>query len=298
MPTPPEDLRDPLFANPRDPRDPRPNDPRDPRDPRPNNPRDPRDPRLNDPRDPRDPRLNDPRDPRQRGAALEITGVVRGYQALRPLRVAHLIVASGERVAIDGVDAGAAEVLVNLVTGATLPEQGQVRVFGRATSEIAGGDEWLASLDRFGIVSPRAVMMEAATVEQNLALPFTLSIEPVPGDVARRVQALASECGIAAKWLPAAAGETPHDVRARIHLARALALEPVLMLLEHPTAGIEKAVAPRVADDVAQALERRSATALIITQDEAFASRVAHRRLILQPATGELKPVRKGWFGR
>jgi ABC-type iron transport system FetAB ATPase subunit len=49
---------------------------------------------------------------------------------------------------------------------------------------------------------------------------------------------------------------------------------------------------------VAQALESRRVTALAITQDDAFASRVAHRRLILQPATGELKPVRKGWFGR
>ena len=257
----------------------------------------PEDPRFTDARDPRGPR--DQRDPCPQGAAaVEMTGVVRGYQALRPLRVARLSVAFGERVAIHGVDAGAAEVLVNLVTGATLPEQGEVRVFGRATKEIASGDEWLESLDRFGIVSPRAVMMEGSTVQQNLAMPFTLSIDPVPDDIARRVEALASECGIAAEWLYRAAADTPQDVRARIHFARALALEPLVVLLEHPTAGIEGRAAAGLADDVAQALESRRVTALAITQDDAFASRVAHRRLILQPATGELKPVRKGWFGR
>ena len=255
-------------------------------------------PSLEDPRSghPRNP--PDPRNPNLGAAAVEITDVVRGYQALRPLRLARLFVACGERVAVHGVDAAAAEVLVNLVTGAMLPEQGQVRVFGRATSEIASGDEWLASLDRFGIVSPRAVMMEGATVQQNLAMPFTLSIDPVPDEVARRVEELAAECGIDAEWLPATAGNTPPDVRARIHLARALALEPVLVLLEHPTAGIEKVAAPRLASDVAQALESRRVTALIITEDETFAARTAHRRLRLQPATGELKPIRRGWFGR
>ena len=105
--------------------------------------------------------------------AIQIAQVVRNYGSLRPLRIAALAVAPGERVALTGLDAGAAEVLVNLVTGAALPDEGEVRVFGRATSEIASGDEWLASLERFGIVSPRAVLIEGATVLQNLAMPFT-----------------------------------------------------------------------------------------------------------------------------
>ena len=105
---------------------------------------------------------------------VQISRVIRSHQALRPLRLAALTVARGERVAIEGVDAPAAEVLINLVTGAALPDEGEIRVFGRATSEISTGDEWLASLDRFGIVSPRAMMLDGATVLQNLAMPFTL----------------------------------------------------------------------------------------------------------------------------
>jgi ABC-type transporter Mla maintaining outer membrane lipid asymmetry ATPase subunit MlaF len=233
---------------------------------------------------------------------VQIARVTRNYQALRPLRIASLSIRHGERVAISGVDAAAAEVLVNLITGAALPDEGEVRVFGRSTAEISNGEEWLASLDKYGIVSPRAVLMEGATIEQNLAMPFTLEIEPVPPGVAAQVETLAVECGIsagagnAANWLRALAGEAPHEVRARVHFARALALNPALLLLEHPTAGMEEAATARLGDDIARVLEVRKLTTIVITQDDSFASRVAHRTLKLQPATGELKPQRRGWF--
>src|SRR5262249_10574451 len=83
------------------------------------------------------------------GTVLRITGVRKQYNALRPLRLNDLVVAPGERVAISGLDAGAAEVFVNLVTGASVPDEGDVLVEGRSTSAIADGDQWLASLDRF-----------------------------------------------------------------------------------------------------------------------------------------------------
>jgi ABC-type transporter Mla maintaining outer membrane lipid asymmetry ATPase subunit MlaF len=232
--------------------------------------------------------------------AIQIAQVIRNYGALRPLRIAALAVAPGERVALAGLDAGAAEVLVNLVTGASLPDQGEVRVLGRATSEIASGDEWLASLDRFGIVSPRAVLIEGATLLQNLAIPFTLEIDPVPPAIAERVTALAIECGILNVGDPGRletrAGDAAGEMRARLHLARAVALDPALVLLEHPTAGVDEKARAALAEDVRRVLDGRRLTALAITQDTTFASRVAHRTLELQPATGELKPKRKGWF--
>jgi ABC-type transporter Mla maintaining outer membrane lipid asymmetry ATPase subunit MlaF len=236
---------------------------------------------------------------------LEITGVEKRYQALRPLRLQSLSVSAGERVALLGLDAGAAEVLVNLVTGAGLPDRGEVRVLGRATAEISSGDEWLASLDRFGIVSERAVLLEGATLEQNLAMPFTLEIDPIPPDTVARVRALASECGISSEarkesgardWLTRPAGDAPPEVRIRAHLARAIALDPRLLLLQHPTALIPESGRAGLAEDLVRISDGRALTMVVITQDAFFAGLVAHRTLKLDAASGVLKPVKKGWF--
>jgi ABC-type lipoprotein export system ATPase subunit len=227
-------------------------------------------------------------------AILQISGVQKSYQSLRPLRLQELRIEAGERVAIAGLDAGAAEVLVNLVTGASLPDHGEVRILDRPTSAIVDGDEWLASLDRFGIISPRGVLLESATIEQNIGMVFTLEIDPVPPDTARRVAALAADCGIGDVKM--VTGEASPDVRARVHLARAVALSPALLVLEHPTAGIPNPARDAYADTLVAVTEARRLAALVITQDESFASRAGHRAFRLEPATGALKPVRRGWF--
>lgn len=229
---------------------------------------------------------------------VRLRNVQKNYSGLRPLRIRELDVASGERVALGGLDGPAAEVLINLVTGATLPDEGAVTVFGRSTADIADGDAWLASLERFGIVSARAVILEGSTLQQNLALPFTLEIDPVPPSVAVKVAALAAECGIAAEELSRPAAGLPHEIRVRVHLARALALGPELLLVEHPTADVPEAGRLPLARDIAAAIGGRSAAALVVTTDVEFAEAVAHRSVALQPATGALvswKPKR-GWF--
>lgn len=237
-------------------------------------------------------------------SVLQITGLQKRYQSLRPLRVQDLSIEAGERVAVSGVDAGAAEVLVNLVTGASLPDEGTVRVLGQLTSDISEGDAWLASLDRFGIVSPRGVLLEAATVEQNLAMPLTLAIDPVPPDIAARVAVLARDCGIESsvatdgkgEWLSRTTGDVPPHVRARVHLARAVALSPALLIMEHPGADLSASERLALAERVASMAEAARLAALIITADDEFAKASAHRALRLQPATGALKPIRRGWF--
>jgi ABC-type methionine transport system ATPase subunit len=230
---------------------------------------------------------------------LQITGVQKRYQSLRPLRIQELTIASAERVALSGFDAGAAEVLVNLVTGASLPDQGEVRVLGHRTADIVGGDEWLASLDRFGIVSPRGVLLEAATIEQNLAMSLTLEIDPVPPDVAARVAELARECGIiddGEDVLRRITGDAAPAIRARVHVARAIALEPALLVVEHAGAELAPDERGALADCIAGVAEVRGVAALVITKDDEFARRAAHRALRLEAATGALEAIKRGWF--
>lgn len=225
---------------------------------------------------------------------IEVTGVLKDYKGLRPLRVASLTVGDGERVAVAGFDATAAEVLINLINGAILPDAGHVRVFGRDTADIGNETEWLASLERFGIVTPRAVLLEGATLLQNLALPLTLEIDRVPPEVEQRVRALAARVGIGAASLERRAGDVPADVRMRVHLARAVALAPQVLLFEHPTLGVPPEVVPGFAHDTLRVLSEDDLTVLAVTNDQVFTDLVAQRAYTLRPGTGELVSA-KGW---
>lgn len=221
--------------------------------------------------------------------------VVKDYRGIRPLRIADLAVFPGERIALAGLDAPAAETFVNLVTGAAVPDEGTVAVMGTSTASITDPDAWLASLDRFGIVSERAVMLDASTFLQNLSLPLTLEIDAIPPDVKRRVEALAAEAGLPLPRLAARAGEGTPDERARAQVARALALEPAVLLLEHPSAALPRDAAPRFARDLADIVERRGITALALTEDPEFASAFATRWLTVKGGTGEVVRARARW---
>jgi ABC-type lipoprotein export system ATPase subunit len=228
---------------------------------------------------------------------LRITRVRKQYNALRPLRLNDLVVSAAERVAISGLDAGAAEVFVNLVTGASAPDEGDVQVQGHSTAAIADGDQWLASLDRFGIVSPRAVLLDAASVLQNLAMPLTLQIDPVPAEAAAAATTLAREAGMDEGDLERPVAGLPASVQMRAHLVRAVMLGPALLVLEHPTATLAKGEGKAYGEAVARVAGARSLATVMITEDDDFAEAAASRRLALHAASGDLKPSRRRLFG-
>ena len=229
---------------------------------------------------------------------LEFMDVVKDYRGLRPLRVANLAVAAGERVALAGLDVPAAEVFVSLATGAGLPDQGDVRVMGEATSAITDGDAWLSSLDRFGIVSHRAVLVDAVTVADNIAMSYSLSIDPIPDDVRVKVDALARDVGLEPAELAKSSAGVSAAARVRAHLARALAHDPVLLILEHPTVHVDRADARALGESVAAATRHRAVAVLALTDDADFAKGMDARRLKLNAATGAVnrdRPYLPSW---
>jgi len=227
---------------------------------------------------------------------LELFEISKDYRGLRPLRIERLDLSQGESVAILGLDQAGAEVFVNLVTGATLPEHGAVKLFGRPTTSIGDSAEWLAAVDRFGIVSRRAVLLDALSVIQNLAMPFTLEIEPPPADIHDRAAALAREIGLDVMTWPRPVAELDEAARARLRLGRALALDPAIVLMEHPTAEVPQSSVEAFARDVRAAIARRGAATLALTADDRFARAVAGRVLTLDAATGKLIARRRFHF--
>jgi sulfate transport system ATP-binding protein len=225
--------------------------------------------------------------------AIVLRGVEKHYGALRPLRVRDLKVASGSVTTVIGLDRAAAEIFVNLVTGAALPDRGEVISLGRPTREIVNSDVWLVFVERFGIISDRIVLLEAMSVAQNLAISFDLELDPIPADVVSRVTSLASEVGIEASVLDTRVSDAPALLRSRIHLARALAVDPAVLLLEHPTAQLAPQEAHEYGGIVRRISGTRRLTTLGLVMDEPFGRAVGGRLFFWQPATGKMRP---GYF--
>lgn len=220
---------------------------------------------------------------------LELTGVTKHYGSLRPLRVSQLVIAPGDHVALLGLDQPAAEVLIDLVTGASLPDTGEVRIFGRPTSDIEDSTDWLTWLDRFGIVSDRAALLDPMSVLQNLAVPFSLELEPPPPTIAAQAAGLAREVGLLDAMLEQRVGELDAAARLRVRLGRALALDPGLLLLEHPSATLPRPDVIRFGCDVRELAERRGIATLTITADPEFAGAISTIAVALEGATGRLR---------
>ena len=230
------------------------------------------------------------------GPLVEFRDVEKQYQALRPLRLADLRVEPAAVVSIAGIDAPGAEVLVNLMTAAVAPDRGEVRLFGRSTNDIGDYESWLSMLDGLGLLTERAVLLDHCTVAQNLALPLTLQIEPIAPAVLPAVHALAVEIGLDLAVLDHRVRDAAPEVVQRVRLGRAVALNPRLVVAEHPSATLPREAVSAFARDLARVVAGRRAALLSISADREFTKALGGLALSHDPKTGALS--RPGFLAR
>jgi len=220
---------------------------------------------------------------------IHLSRIVKSYQALRPLRIAEFSARRQDRLVLSGFDAMAAEMFVYLVTGAALADEGEVVIAGRNTRDIATDTEWLASLDRFGIVTHRAVLLESTSVAANMALPITVAIDPMTPETRTRVEADAADVGLPPEKLDGPAHALSPAERLRLHLARAVSSGPELLMLEHPTAMLNDPAASAAFGQTLKTLSAKRGFGFVaLSEDEGFARACAGRKLRLNQKTGRL----------
>lgn len=225
---------------------------------------------------------------------VELRKVTKDYRGLRPLRIDSLEIRQGQSIALLGVDELTAEVLVNLITGAMLPDTGEVWVFGEGTAGMSDVSAWLRTADKIGLLSARAVLMEQLTVEQNLAVPLSLNLDDLPIDVRQQVHRLAVEVGLRADDLQREVRSLTASGKLRVRLGRALALDPRVLLAEHPNAALPSEDLPLFVADLTRIVKRRGLASVVMTADAPFARAAAEEVFAVRPATGEVKRS-TGW---
>lgn len=216
---------------------------------------------------------------------LSLRGVAKGYGESEPLRIESLDLAATDRVALMGLSRNAAEMFVHLITGAVVPDEGVVRIAGLDTRDIRTDTEWLLSLDRFGLVTNRAVLIDKLATASNLALPLTLAIDPMTDETRAAVERLADAARVARSKLDAPVSTLTPGERTRVHLARALALGPAMLVLEHPTSDIPgEADRAEFGTVIAEVAASRGIGWLALTGDETFVRAAGGRRITIDAA--------------
>ena len=207
---------------------------------------------------------------------LSCTNVSFSYAGQPALAGVSFALAAGERVALVGHNGAGKSTVMRLVTGLLHPTAGVVWVGDWDTRTHR--PEQLAH--RVGSLFQHAdQQLFARTVRDDVAFgPRAIGVPP--DEISKRVAR-----ALAAVGLEAVAGEHPYDLptpwRKLAALAGALALEPSLLMLDEPTAGLDRRARARVAD----ALTERAAlgtTLLVITHDLGFAAETLDRGLVLE----------------
>ena len=207
------------------------------------------------------------------GAVLSLRGVRHRRGGREVLRIDALDLASGERLAVLGPNGAGKTTLLRLLAAIDMPTAGTVLVDGVPTTPGA-----VALRRRVAFATQRPGLL-STTVLRNVELP--LRWRRVPRAQRRIVAAAALERLGVAELAPRPAGSMSAGEAQRVNLARALAIEPALLLLDEPAAALDAESRVAFLADVERALDARTTTVVHVSHRPEEALRLADRVAVL-----------------
>jgi phospholipid/cholesterol/gamma-HCH transport system ATP-binding protein len=227
---------------------------------------------------------------------IEMVDVRKSFDGREVLRGLSCAVPKGVRLVIMGGSGAGKTVCLRLIAGLIRPDAGEIRVFGRNIERLSE-EALLPVRRRMGYVFQGAALFDSLTVYDNVAYALHEHTSLAESVVAGRVHHLLSLVGLEADVLDKLPGELSGGMRKRVGIARALAIEPEVMLFDEPTAGLDPTNSKLVAELIAEIGGTGVCdTAVILTHDVELANTAADRMAILIDgrfaATGTPEQVR------
>jgi phospholipid/cholesterol/gamma-HCH transport system ATP-binding protein len=211
-----------------------------------------------------------------------------------PVAVAGLSKSFGRQVVLDGIDfeleAGKVtcvlgrsgtgkSVLLRLLIGLEKPDSGSIR--------LAGQDMTSASIEKLnearkkvGFLFQQAALYDSMTIAENVAFPLQRHTKLSSDERHKRVCELLESVGME-RDLDKMPADISGGMRKRVGLARALALEPALLLFDEPTAGLDPITAAEIADLIVELRDKRHLSSIVVTHDVHTVRTIADRLIVL-----------------
>lgn len=198
------------------------------------------------------------------------------------LRGINLQIPRGQTLAVIGESGCGKTVLMKSIIGLIAPTEGEVLFDGHDLSKL-GDKELTRQRVRFGFVFQGAALFDSMSVGQNVAFPLREHSAYSSDEVREIVLARLAEVGLPESIVMKKPAELSGGMRKRVGLARALAINPEIMLYDEPTTGLDPIMSDVINELILRVRTRPPVTSIVVTHDMKTAQKVADRVVMLYP---------------
>jgi phospholipid/cholesterol/gamma-HCH transport system ATP-binding protein len=210
---------------------------------------------------------------------IEVRAVSKSFGKKRILDDINLSFGRGQISVIIGGSGTGKTTLLRMLIGLEKPSTGAILVDGEDIAPL--GDTAMNRVRRkFGMVFQYAALLDSMTVMDNVAFPLREHTRLKEKEIAAKVTEKLSELGLenVGALFPS---ELSGGMRKRVGLARALMLEPKIIVYDEPTSGLDPFTTELVDDMILGARKQHGVTSIVISHDMASAMRIADKIFML-----------------
>ncbi|MCP4547205.1 MAG: ABC transporter ATP-binding protein [bacterium] len=210
---------------------------------------------------------------------IRIKDLHKSYEDLHVLRGVDLDIEMGQTFVILGRSGSGKSVLVKHLLGLNVPDSGSITLTGNEVTNLRGGDLFKLR-KRFGYLFQGAALFDSLTVGENVGLGLKentkLPEAEVAGIVAEKLHMVGME-GVEDKK----PSELSGGMKKRVGLARAIAMEPEIVIYDEPTTGLDPVMSDAIGDLIIDLQKRLNITSVVVTHDMAICFKIADRVAML-----------------
>ncbi len=207
---------------------------------------------------------------------ITISGVMKSYGDKHVLKGIDLEVYPGETVVIIGPSACGKTVLLKSIIGLVKPDSGTILIDGEDTAEFSSRhrDSVMANI---GMLFQQSALFDSMTVWENIGFRLSQTNDIKRGEVRRIAIEKLRNVGLTADVADLYPNELSGGMKKRVGLARAIADEPKILLLDEPTAGLDPIMTNNINQLIKRNAETIGATTVSVTSDMDGAKTIADR---------------------